>query len=326
MTLRPRRPRRLYVPAVPPPRPLVLLGPTAGGKSALAVALAERLGGEIVSADAFQVYRHLDAGTAKPTPTERARVPHHLVDEAEPTARFTVRDWLDRADAHVERLAAAGRVPVVVGGTNLYVRALLCGLMDGPDADPRFRASLAGVPDAELHARLGSVDPAAAARIAPADRQRLTRALEVFALTGRPLSEQQREWSAAVEPPFRHDPVLLGLRWEIPAINRRINARVKAMFDPGDGREGLVEETRRLEAAGLLGPQAREAIGTKQVLEEWARPRPDPDAARERVKAKTRRFAKQQRTWLRRFGGVRWVEGDQPPAALLDAALEAAAA
>ena len=308
-----------------PPRPIVLLGPTAGGKSALAVALAERLGGEVVSADAFQVYRHLDAGTAKPTPEERARVPHHLVDEVEPTDRFTVRDWLDRADAHVERLVAAGRTPVVVGGTNLYVRALLSGLMDGPDADPAFRASLGGVPDAELHARLREADPVAADRIAPADRQRTVRALEVFVLTGRPLSAQQREWSAAVEPPHRHDPVLLGLRWRVPAINRRINARVKAMFEPppGGGREGLVEETRRLEAAGLLGAQAREAIGTKQVLEELARPRPDWDVARERVKVKTRRFAKQQRTWLRRFAGVRWIEGDQAPEALLAAAVPA---
>ncbi|BAM04028.1 tRNA (adenosine(37)-N6)-dimethylallyltransferase MiaA [Phycisphaera mikurensis] len=304
---------------MPPVRPIVLLGPTAGGKSALAVELAERLGGEVVSADAFQVYRHLDAGTAKPTAKERARVPHHLVDVVEPTQRFTVRDWLNRADAEVQRLVPAGRVPIVVGGTNLYVRALLEGLMEGPDADPAFRASLAAVPDAELHARLREVDPAAADRIAPADRQRTVRGLEVFHLTGRPLSGHQREWSAAVEPPYRHDPVLLALRWEVPAINRRINARVKAMFE-----RGLVEETRRLEAAGLLGPQAREAIGTKQVLAELAKPKPDLDAAQEQVKIKTRRFAKQQRTWLRRFAGVRWLAGDQEPEALLAGALAAA--
>ncbi len=297
-----------------------MLGPTAGGKSALAVALAERTGGEIVSADAFQVYRHLDAGTAKPTAEERARVPHHLIDCVEPMERFTVRDWLDRADAEVERLIAGGRPPVVVGGTNLYVRALLNGLMDGPDADHAFRASLDAVPDAELHARLRGCDPAAADRIAPADRQRTVRGLEVFHLTGRPLSEQQREWSAAVEPPYRHDPVLLGLRWEVPAINGRINARVKAMFE-----NGLVEETRRLEAAGLLGLQAREAIGTKQVLAELAKAKPDFDAAREQVKVKTRRFAKQQRTWLRRFAGVRWIEGGQEPDVLLAEALAAAA-
>ena len=205
---------------------------------------------------------------------------------------------------------------MVVGGTNLYVRALLNGLMDGPDADPAFRASLDAVPDAELHARLRVCDSAAADRIAPADRQRTVRGLEVFHLTGRPLSEQQREWSPRVEPPYRHDPVLLGLRWEVPAINGRINARVKAMFE-----NGLVEETRRLEAAGLLGVQAREAIGTKQVLAELAKAKPDFDAAREQVKVKTRRFAKQQRTWLRRFAGVRWIEGDQEPEALLDAAL-----
>ena len=299
----------------------MLLGPTAGGKSALAVALAEQLGGEILSADAFQVYRHLDAGTAKPTAEERARVPHHLIGVVEPTDRFTVRDWLDLADAELERLAAAGRRAVVVGGTNLYVRALLNGLMDGPDADPAFRASLAGVPAAGLHARLRGVDPAAAGRIAPADRQRTVRALEVFHLTGLALSEQQREWSPVVEPPYRHDPVLLGLRWEVPAINRRINARVKRMFEPTpEAGEGLVEETRRLEAAGLLGPQAREAIGTKQVLAELARPEPDLAAAQEQVKTKTRRFAKQQRTWLRRFAGVAWLDGDASEAELLAAA------
>lgn len=306
---------------MPQARPIVLLGPTAGGKSALAVALAERLGGEVISADAFQVYRQLDAGTAKPSREERRRVAHHLVNCVEPTDRFTVRDWLDRADAELERLAAAGKTAVIVGGTNLYVRALLQGIMDGPDADPAFRAGLADVPDTELHARLQAVDPKAADRIAPADRQRTVRALEVFHLTGQALSDQQRQWGAAVEPPYRHSPRLLALRWEVDAINRRINARVKEMFCPPDGREDLVEETRRLEAAGVLGAQAREAIGTKQVLAELARPRPDFDSAREQVKVKTRRFAKQQRTWLRRFAGVTWLNGDRDD--LLDAALDA---
>ncbi len=337
------------------PRPIVILGPTAGCKSDLAAQLAEHLGGQVLGADSMQVYKHLDAGTAKPPPALRKRVPHHLVDVVEPTQRFTVHDWLKRADATIAQVQSSGGTPVVVGGTNLYLKALLEGLFDGPGQDDAFRASLTALPDAELHQRLAAIDPPAAARIAPADRQRLTRALEVHHLTGQPISGLQQQWSesgsgqwgagsgeitspntphsphpTAHYPPYRHDPILLGLRWPAEAINPRINLRVKAMFTPDKvdpelaaavciGGESLPDEVRRLVAEGRLipGSQAAEALGYKQVL---AALYPDSfpgaadrlihtlDDAFERTKILTRRFAKQQRTWLKRFRGVRWID------------------
>ena len=318
-------------PTPPTVRPLVILGPTAGGKSDLAAALAKRSGGFVVGADSMQVYRHLDAGTAKPPPSLRERVPHEMVDVVEPHEKFTVHDWLHRADALIEAGIASGRTPVVVGGTNLYLKALLKGLFDGPGQDDAFRASLTGVPDAELHARLARVDPPAAERIAVADRQRLTRALEVQHLTGTPISTWQTQWAeeAAAQTTYRHDPVLIGLRWSVEDINPRINLRVKAMFFPDkvDAQlaadvcirgESLPDEVARLDAAGLLPPgsQCAEALGYKQVLAAIAPERhpraADPliknlDDAFERTKILTRRFAKQQRTWLKRFRGARWV-------------------
>ncbi|MEE9212977.1 MAG: tRNA (adenosine(37)-N6)-dimethylallyltransferase MiaA [Phycisphaeraceae bacterium] len=295
-------------------RPIVLLGPTGGGKSELAVALAERLdrqNGQIISADSMQVYRHLDAGTAKPPPHLRGRVPHHLIDLVEPTERFTVADWLQRADALIERLLSQQVRPIVVGGTNLYIKALLEGLFDGPPHDPELRAQLAALPAADLHERLEQIDPAAAERIHPNDRKRLTRALEVFELTGKPISQWQQQWQNSAESParYRHDPILIGLDWPVEEINKRINARVKQMFYPaacGFASESLPDETRRLEASNLLGPQAREALGYKQVLD-WLGGRCTLDQAFEQTKILTRRFAKQQRTWLRRFVGVRWL-------------------
>lgn len=321
----------------PPPRPIVILGPTAGGKSELAVQLAERLaGGRVIGADSMQVYRHLDAGTAKPTPNHRARAPHHGIDIVEPTQRFTVHDWLALAEDAITQAQSAGGTPVVVGGTNLYLKALLEGLFDGPGRDPGYRAELESIADsAELHRRLTQVDPNAAQRIAPADRQRITRALEVHHITGQPISTLQSQWDDAPPSTYRHDPILLGLRWPTDTINTRINLRVKAMFHPEKvdpqlaadvciNGESLPDEVRRLADAGLLGTdetrQASEAIGYKQCLAAL-RGRMSWDDAFEKTKIATRRFGKQQRTWLKRFAGVRWIEMpcDDPLAAALEA-------
>lgn len=312
------------------PRPIVILGPTAGGKSDLAAQLAQHLGGQVLGADSMQVYKHLDAGTAKPPPELRQQVPHHLVDLLEPTQRFTVHDWLTLADEKIASLQTAGKTPVVVGGTNLYLKALLEGLFDGPGQDDAFRQTLADLPSAQLHARLQPIDPAAADRIAPADRQRLIRALEVFHLTGQPISALQKQWADAPPATYRHDPILIGLRWAPEAINPRINLRVKAMFTPDKvdpelakavciAGESLPDEVRRLVAEGRLvpGAQAAEALGYKQVLAalfpEQFPVAADPliknlDDAFERTKILTRRFAKQQRTWLKRFHGARWID------------------
>ncbi|MEM6334616.1 MAG: tRNA (adenosine(37)-N6)-dimethylallyltransferase MiaA [Planctomycetota bacterium] len=346
-------------------RPIVVLGNTAGGKSELAVQLAERLDGEVVSADSMQVYRHLNAGTAKPTPDQQARAPHHLIDVADPRHPFTVADWLDLAERALANIQQRGRRPIIVGGTNLYLNALLRGLMHGPAPDPALRAALAARSTHDLHDELAQSDPAAAQRIAPTDRPRLTRALEVLALTGQPISQQQTQWRddgttskpndarppipppSPLRPPpsptYRHNPILLGLAWDTDAINHRINKRVRAMFFPEKEPElaaealplgeSLPHETARLEAAGMLGPQARQALGYKQVLSYLAHRahksaaandttnpthpiKPDPtsggikslDDAFERTKVLTRRFGKQQRTWMRRYRDVKWIQ------------------
>ena len=301
------------------PRPIVILGPTAGGKSDLAVELAERVpgSGQIIGADSMQVYRHMDAGTAKPSKDLRARVTHHMIDIVEPTERFTVADWLQQAEALIAGLQAKGKTPIIVGGTNLYLKALLEGMFEGPSHDEAFRASLEGIEGPELHKRVSEIDPEAAERIAPNDRKRLVRALEVHRITGEPITRLQQQWEDDPDKTYRYDPVMIGMHWPVEQINPRINLRVKAMFYPDKADpalaaaacpngESLPDETRRLHEAGLLGEQAREALGYKQVLEYLEGGRTLEEAF-ERTKVLTRRFAKQQRTWLRRFQQVSWL-------------------
>jgi tRNA dimethylallyltransferase len=319
-------------------RPIVILGPTAGGKSDLAVELAERVsggasgGGEVIGADSMQVYRHMDAGTAKPPKELRDRVPHHLVDIVEPTERFTVADWLGRTEALIADLQANGKTPVIVGGTNLYLKALLEGMFEGPGQDEAFRASLEGIEGPELHKRVSEIDPEAAERIAPNDRKRLVRALEVHHLTGETITSHQQQWVDDPDRTYRHDPLMLGMHWPVEAINPRINLRVKAMFFPDKvdpmlaaaacpNGESLPDETRRLYEAGLLGEQAREALGYKQIIEHLEG-HMTLEEAFERTKVLTRRFAKQQRTWLRRFQQVSWLPAEaMSPAEMAQRAL-----
>lgn len=306
----------------PTSRILVLLGPTAGGKSDLAIALATRFAGQVINADSMQVYRRLDAGTAKPSPAQRQAVPHHLVDVVDLDQPWTVADWLAGAEAAISAIHAAKGLPIVVGGTNFYLKALLEGMFDGPGADEAFRAQMADQPPQKLHLELAAIDPAAAQRINPNDHKRIVRALEVHRQTGQPISHFQRQWTLEKEKQYRHNPILIGLQYSPEAINRRINARVKGMFDPPEGVEGLLEETRRLKEAGLIGIQASQALGTRQVLEHLAG-RWTLQEAIEQVKIETRRFAKSQRTWLKRFRGVHWLEADQRSSQeLIEAAIE----
>ena len=277
----------------------VIAGPTAGGKSALALALADAItsaGGaaEILSADAFQVYCGMDIGTAKPPPADRARVPHHLIDIRDPRQPFTVDDWLRLADPLIDDVRRRGSVPIVVGGTHLYIKALLEGLFDGPPPDEALRADLAARTDEHLRDELERVDPIAASRLHPNDRRRTIRALEVFRQTGRPISDLQQQWDRRRRPDAR----LIVLDWPAEAINRRINARVRHMIDAG-----LVAEARGLYDAGALGAQARAALGYKQLIEHFEG-RLSLDDAIERIKIDTRRFAKNQRTWLRRLSAA----------------------
>jgi tRNA dimethylallyltransferase len=285
----------------------VIVGPTAGGKSDLAVAVALAMGNaEVVTADAFQIYRGMDIGTAKPTIAERRGIPHHLIDLVDPEASFTLADWLAAAEAVIADIQRRGRTPIVVGGTHLYIKALLDGLFEGPDPDPALRELLRSMPPAERRAELERVDPAAAARIHPNDERRTIRALEVFRQTGTPISAHQKQWDADRPDTGR---VLIGLDWPSQLINPRINTRVRAMMD-----RGLLEETRTL--LPRLGRQAREALGYKQLIDHLEG-RCSLDEAIERIKIETRRFAKNQRTWLKRLRltpGSLWIDAARAPA------------
>lgn len=277
----------------------IIIGPTAGGKSALAMDLAAALARsgtqcEIVTADAYQIYTGLDIGTAKPTKVEQALLPHHLLDIIDPAnpLPFTVHDWLTAANAAIATIQARGHVPIVVGGTHLYIKALLDGLFEAPPPDAVLRESLRARPLTDLRIELERVDPIAASRIHPNDERRTIRALEVLHQTGTPISRQQTQWAS---PTAHTDRVLIGLVWEIEDINRRINARVRGMME-----QGLLDEVRGLHAAGRLGPQAREALGYKQLIDHLEG-RGSLDEAVERIKIETRRFGKNQRTWLKRL-------------------------
>lgn len=291
------------MPRSPESKPFpVIVGPTAGGKSSLALAVAEiaRAAGrpaEILSADSVQIFRGMDIGSAKPDAGERARAPHHLIDLADPEDRFTVHDWLAAAERTLAEVRCRGSLPIVVGGTNLYIKAFLEGLFQGPEPDPAIRAALERTPQAERRTELEQADPAAAERIHPNDERRTVRALEVFRQTGVPITDLQTQWDRDRRP----GALLFGLDWEPDALSRRINARVKSMIETG-----LVDEVRAL--AARLGPQAREALGYKQLLGHLDGTIPLDDAV-EQIKVETRRFAKNQRTWLRRLRttpGSRW--------------------
>lgn len=278
------------------PSAIFLMGPTASGKTALACALAERLPLELVSVDSALVYRGMDIGTAKPDLATLARHPHRLIDIREPTQNYSAGDFLDDALPALHEIAARGRMPLLVGGTGLYFRALQYGLADLPRGDASLRAALddearrLGLP--ALHARLAQLDPAAAARIRASDPQRLLRALEVIALSGRPLSQLQQGRGARL--PYR----LLKLAL-LPADRAPLHARIAARFD-AMLEAGFLDEVRRLRARGDLHPElsSMRAVGYRQA---WEHLDGASDAAtfRERAIFATRQLAKRQITWLR---------------------------
>jgi tRNA dimethylallyltransferase len=278
---------------------LVILGSTASGKSALAEMLARQAGAEILSVDSMQVYRSMDIGTAKPTSAERAQVGYHLLDLVEPNESFTVARFVELADAVI---AGASKPLIATGGTPLYYKALFEGLFEGPPADAGVREKLGQIGNEELHARLQKVDAAASARIHQNDTRRMIRALEVFELTGRPISSFQTDWETAA---LRHRAIFFGLIWEKEAINRRINARVKAMI-----AAGWVEETRQLvERYGELSMTAGEATGYRELVEH-VRGRMKLEDAVEQIKIATRQLARRQMKWFKRFANVRWLPGE----------------
>jgi len=288
-----------------------VLGPTAVGKSAAAVALAERFDGEIVNCDSMQVYRGFDIGTDKPGREERARVPHHLLDIVDGRTQFTAADFAVRAAEAVRAIARRGRLPLVVGGTGLYFRALFEGLFPGPGRDAAVRAALeaevrAAGPEA-LWERLQAVDPEYAAKVGRRDAVRIVRALEVETLTGIPLSVHFRG-TAGYLPDFRA--VKIGLRLESGALARRIEERVDRMF-----AQGLVEEVRGLLRGGLeeSAPPFK-ALGYRQVLRALRGEISVEEAVR-LTKIDTRHYAKRQMTWFRKSEGIAWFSPDDLEAA-----------
>jgi tRNA dimethylallyltransferase len=294
---------------------LALVGPTASGKTALALELAPRLGAEVVSADAMLVYRGMDVGTAKPTPAERARVRHHLVDLVDPAEEFSVARFQPLARAAIAEVLGRGRVPLLVGGSGLYFHAVV-DEFTFPPTDPAVRRRLEqealarGLP--ALYRRLRARDPAAAARIQPGNLRRIVRALEVVELTGREFSSYR---GAMDLPVSRYRLTVLGLDPGAERLRARVAERVAAMADAG-----LVEEVRRL-AAGPLSRTARQALGYKELLDALQRGGSVEDALAE-VAARTRAYARRQVAWFRRDPRVRW--STLPPGPQLAAwALEA---
>lgn len=280
---------------------LILTGPTASGKSELAVRLAERLGAELVSADSVMVYRGLEIGSAKPGPDLRARVPHHLIDVVNPDESYSVADWRAAALAVIGQVRAAGKRALIVGGTGLYIRALTDGLCAAPAGDPKVRAELeaAGAADPfALHRRLAAVDPVAAAKNDPANVRRTVRALEVYETTGRPFSAW---WSETERPEWDLKMVALDLPRE--ELYRRIDARTTAMW-----RAGLVEETKGLLARGYLPTlKPLQSLGYRQAVEHL-QGKLTAAAAQEQIARATRHYAKRQLTWLRREPRAVWLD------------------
>jgi tRNA dimethylallyltransferase len=303
------------------PSMILVLGVTASGKGRLAFELARRLGGELVSVDSMKVYRRMNIGTAKPSLEARRQIPHHLIDVIEPSEPFSVGRFLEMASAAIQDIQSRGRTVIAVGGTALYIKALLYGLFEGPGSDETIRAELRARIEAEglaaLHAELARVDPGAAERIHVPDAKRLIRALEVYRLMGWPISSFQKQFDAT-EP--RGDWTIIGLRRDKEIESRRINARVKGMID-----EGLVDEVKSLLSEDEpLSQQARCAIGYAEIIdylvsstEDYGDPaklqrsregRLSLDDAIEQIKINSRKLAKAQRTWFKRFTNVHWLD------------------
>ncbi|MFZ2640786.1 MAG: tRNA (adenosine(37)-N6)-dimethylallyltransferase MiaA [Verrucomicrobiia bacterium] len=279
-----------------PHAPCFLVGPTAVGKTTVALELARRLDAEIVSADSMQVYRGMDIGTAKSSPAERAAVPHHLIDVVEVSERFDVARYVTLANAAVADIRHRGKTPLIVGGTGLYLRALTEGLSEAPDADPALRAELEAMGREGVLEELRRIDPEAAGRIGPHNFRRLVRALEICRLTGRKNSELRREWD-----PSRL-PLMHGLDRDRADLYARCDMRVEAMF-----RAGLVDEVRSLLPRGLAeNTTARQALGYKEVIVHL-RGETTLEETIALVKTRTRQFAKRQLTWFRHQARVEWI-------------------
>ena len=283
----------------------VLAGPTASGKGEIARKIALEMDAEIISVDSMKIFRGMDVCTAKPTAVDRDRIPHHLIDVADPWESFSVARWLPLCEHAIREVLGKGKVPLLVVGTPLYLRSLIFGLFPGPSARWDLReqwleeakASGTGV----LHRRLQEVDPDTASRTHPNDLRRIVRALEVYGSTGRPISELQAE--ARRESPY--EARMVGILWPREELHRRIERRVAVMFE-----RGLIEEVRRLRSSPKpLARQALQAVGLKEVMEHFDGEITEEEALF-RVQRQTRRLARHQMTWFRKFTQIQWVDAE----------------
>lgn len=290
-----------------------IIGPTASGKSALAMALAQNLKAEILTVDSMTVYTGMDIGTAKPSASDRASITHHGLDLVPHTAEFTVSRFVEYADGIISSAKARNIPLVLVGGTPLYFVSLFKGLFEGPAGNDELRDKLRQIPLPDLHARLTQVDPEAAQRIHVNDEKRLVRALEVFELTGKPITSFQTEWESGTP---RHTATWFGMSWDKEELNKRINARSKAMI-----ADGWPEEVARLLKKGSFSKTSGEAAGYT-ILQDHLRGLLSLDDATEEIKQSTRQLARRQLKWFRRFENVHWLPGIDEPAQILSQALQ----
>jgi len=296
------------------PAKAILTGPTASGKSAVALELAERIGGELVAMDSMTLYRGMDIGTAKPNAADRARVPHHLLDAFDPWESATVAWWLAAADAACAAIAARGKVAIFVGGTPFYLKSLLHGLFPGPPADSLLRSRLEAEVEAggrvALHARLAAVDERTAARLHPNDVRRVVRALEVFELTGRPISSWQTTWDTAAfagDSPQAVPAPIPAVRLDLPReeLYRRIDARVLGMMEAG-----WLDEAKRLRESPM-SREAAQALGYRELFDHLHGHTPWNETVA-LIQTRTRQFAKRQLTWFRHLPQCVPVQADAP--------------
>ena len=283
---------------------ILILGVTASGKGRLTFDLAQSLGAEIISIDSMKVYRRMDIGTAKPPQEARRRIKYHLIDIVEPSDSFSVGAFRDAALGAMEQINGRGKKIIAVGGTALYIKALLYGLFEGPGTDQQIRVELQERAQAEglarLYQELTKIDSVAAERINPNDSKRIIRALEVYRITGKPISSLQRQWGDS-QP--KDDWTIIGLRREKAEESRRINGRVKNMI-----AAGLIDEVKALLAEEKpLSKQARCAIGYAEIIE-YLKGQIELEDAVELIKKNTRRLAKNQRTWFKTFKNVHWLD------------------
>lgn len=283
---------------------ILILGVTASGKGKLAFEIAQRIGGQIISIDSMKVYRRMDIGTAKPSAEKRRQIPHHLIDVVEPSEAFSVGRFVELAEAAIEDIFAQNKPVMAVGGTAMYIKAMLYGLFEGAGTDENIREQLKARIEheglAQLYREFAAIDPAAAQKIHANDAKRIIRALEVYQLTGRPISSFQQQFDSA----GRVDEwIIIGLRREKTDASHRINVRVKRMVE-----EGLVDEVKGLLAEERpLSPQARCAIGYAEIIDHLEG-KMGLDEAVELIKKNSRQLAKAQRTWFKTFRSVRWLD------------------